>query len=209
MGQLLVRKFCLGGACNLFVYTTHVCNIHPACNDELYCSVVKDVKIYSLHSVHYFDLIGYILVWLTLVEFVCGRDVLLSHSHTTHEAVVDSIWVPSITNLQTGFSLSAVSAVLVFCIKSSRACSLFRLETKSVCETVHLIYLTRLSAREDFTVLSSGKLPLFGKFISSLFNNIVIVDFEKHQTLKLQLTFSMCEGKILLCFTVLCNLLPL
>jgi len=62
MGQLPVRKFCLGGACNLFVYTTHVCNIHPACNDELYCSVDNEVKIYSLHSVHYFDLIGYILV---------------------------------------------------------------------------------------------------------------------------------------------------
>jgi hypothetical protein len=60
--QLLVRKCCLGGACNLFVYTAHVSRIHPACNDELYDSVVNEVKLYRLHPVHYFDVIGYILV---------------------------------------------------------------------------------------------------------------------------------------------------
>lgn len=107
------------------------------------------------------------------------------------------------------FLVCCVNCTSFFYVKSSRACSLLMLETKSVCETVYLNYLTWLSAREDFTVLSSRKLPLFRKFISSLFNNSIIVGFEKHQTLKLQLTFSMCEGKILLCFKVLCNLFPL
>jgi len=41
------------------MYTVaHVSRIHPACNDELYYSVVNEVKIYSLHLVHYLDLIG-------------------------------------------------------------------------------------------------------------------------------------------------------
>jgi hypothetical protein len=44
-GQLLVRKCCLGGACNIFVYTEHLSGIHPACYDELYDSVVTEVKI--------------------------------------------------------------------------------------------------------------------------------------------------------------------